>query len=353
MKKKFFKFLLVLVLALIAVISVYFVTLTVACYNPDPIELLSVKNNKDNILQTNKSISIITYNIGYCGLDKNQDSFLEGGKDSRSSSKNQTTKNMSSIQKFLTSQNPDLILLQEVDTKSTRSYNIDECTNLQSYLKEYSSVFAYESKNLWNPLPITKPTGAVYSGNATFSKYQINSTSRYKYPSEETWPIYLFIPSRCFIETRLPVNGGKELVLINTHLSAYDKNGELRKQQLAFLQQYIVSEYKKGNYIIVGGDFNCVIPTTNPKQFKTLESKPSWLINIPSSFKPEGFTWVADKTIPSVRSIDKAYRKNVNYTANIDGFLVSANIKVVSVNGFDLGFENSDHNPVRGTFILK
>lgn len=353
MSKKLFRILSVLILVLAASAVVYFVTLTVACYNPDPIEILPIKNNKAGTLHTKRPISVLTFNIGYCGLDNNQDSFVEGGKDSRSSSKSQTLKNMSSIEKFLMQQKSDLILMQEVDKKSIRSNNIDEYTNFQNYLKDYVSAFTYDSKNLWIPLPITKPTGSVYSGIATFSRYEMNDASRYKYPGEENWPAYLFIPSRCFLETRLPVNGGKELVLLNTHLSAYDKNGELRKQQLMYLQQYIVGEYKKGNYVIVGGDFNCVIPTTNPKQFKTLESWPSWLINTPKSFKPEGFRWVADKTVPSVRTIDKAYTRNNNFTANIDGFLVSDNVQVVSVNGYDLNFENSDHNPVKGVFILK
>jgi len=39
----------------------------------------------------------------------------------------------------------------------------------------------------------------------------------------------------------------------------------------------------------------------------------------------------------------------VNYTSVIDSFLVSPNVEVAIVEARDLGFVNSDHNPVRVT----
>jgi hypothetical protein len=36
-----------------------------------------------------------------------------------------------------------------------------------------------------------------------------------------------------------------------------------------------------------------------------------------------------------------------NYVTTIDGFVVSPNVAVESVRGFDLGFEYTDHQPVR------
>jgi exonuclease III len=37
----------------------------------------------------------------------------------------------------------------------------------------------------------------------------------------------------------------------------------------------------------------------------------------------------------------------------IDGFIVSPNVEVLSVQTIDLDFKNSDHNPVKLTFALK
>ena len=53
--------------------------------------------------------------------------------------------------------------------------------------------------------------------------------------------------------TRIPVSNNKELV-INVHLSAYDKGGIYKKASTGL--KVMEEEYKKGSYIIVGGDFN-------------------------------------------------------------------------------------------------
>jgi hypothetical protein len=36
-----------------------------------------------------------------------------------------------------------------------------------------------------------------------------------------------------------------------------------------------------------------------------------------------------------------------NYVTTIDGYIVSPNVEVLEVNGYDLGFEYTDHQPVR------
>ena len=51
--------------------------------------------------------------------------------------------------------------------------------------------------------------------------------------------------------------------------------------------------------------------------------------------------------------MDIKYKENENLLAIIDGFLVSDNIKVNSVNSNNLDFESTDHNPVTINFKLK
>ena len=54
---------------------------------------------------------------------------------------------------------------------------------------------------------------------------------------------------------RTHLTGGGELVLINTHNSAYD-DGSLKKAQMEQLKVVLVEEAAKGNFVIVGGDWN-------------------------------------------------------------------------------------------------
>jgi len=140
---------------------------------------------------------------------------------------------------------------------------------------------------------------------------------------------------------------------VNAHLSAYDKGGVIRKQQLQFLKEYVQKEFEKGNYVVVGGDWNHSMPGTDPSIFKTKQGFPDWLKTIPEDFVPEGFKWAVDKNVPSNRTVDIPFEKDVNFLSVIDGFLVSPNVEVISTKGINLEFENTDHNPVLTELKLK
>ncbi|WP_241674474.1 endonuclease/exonuclease/phosphatase family protein [Paenibacillus luteus] len=94
---------------------------------------------------------------------------------------------------------------------------------------------------------------------------------------KESWPVQQLDLDRAFIANRFPVHNGKELILVNLHLSAFDKEGKIRKQQLDYLSAYLKKETGKGHYIIVGGDWNHALPGTDSQRFKTTQNWPEWL----------------------------------------------------------------------------
>lgn len=338
---------------ILSIVAIYLIFMTITDYKPKDVISLEIENNKDKILQKNKEISAITFNIGYCGLDKDQDFFMDGGKSSRSRSVEQTITNLTMNTEFIKEDSADFVLLQEVDVKSTRSFGVDQYQHITKKLEDYSGTFAINYKVPWVPVPLNKPHGNVKSGIALLSKYNVSKSTRYKFPGEVQWPRKLALLDRCMIASRLPVEGGKELIVLNIHLSAYDKGGMIRKQQLDILKQYIMKEYNGGNYVVVGGDFNHVLPGTDMDYFKNTREWPSWLQNMPEDFKPDDFEFYVDKEISTNRAVDTEYIKGENYVSIIDGFLVSNNIEVTNVNGYDLAFKNSDHQPVRINFKLK
>lgn len=344
----------VLVIAIpVLIFCLYLAYMSVTDYKPQEAIKLDINNKHGAPIKKGVPLSVMTFNIGYCGLDAGQDFFMDGGTMSRSRSRQQTQINLESIADFLSKEKADMILLQEVDIKASRSYKINELNYLTKKLQDYTNTFAINYKVAWVPVPVTHPMGSVYGGIMTFYKYPIESAIRYQFPGGEAWPRQLVELDRCFIENRLPVEGGKELILINSHFSAYDKGGKVRKVQLAYMKNHILAEYKKGNYVIVGGDWNHELPGSDPKLFKWVGTRPDWCVYMPEDFTPEEFTWAVDKSVPTVRNIDKAYQKDVNFVAIIDGMLVSPNVEIQKVIGYDLNFENSDHNPVKGIFVLK
>ena len=68
--------------------------------------------------------------------------------------------------------------------------------------------------------PFNEPHGIVDAGLLTLSKYNVNSATRISYPIDNSFFTKFFDLDRCFSIARLKVSNGKELVLINNHMSA-------------------------------------------------------------------------------------------------------------------------------------
>lgn len=343
-----------ILLAFILLILGYVLFMIATDYRPKPQVPLQVEDNKDCKLESNKDLSLTTFNIGYCGMDKDVDFFMDGGVMSRSISKEKTLENLQQNEKTIANLNSDFVFLQEIDKKATRSYKVNEYNYLKDKLNDkYSFTFAINYKVPWVPIPLTHPHGQVLAGITTLSKYYIDSSIRYDLPGKEFWLRQLGDLDRCMMVDRIPVDTGKDLVLINAHLSAYDKGGKIRREQLGFITNFLKTEYRKGNYVIIGGDWNQQMPGTDAFKFPTTEERPDWLQDIPSDAVPAGFKWAVDANTPSCRTVATPYVKGKNLTAIIDGFLVSDNVDITSVEGSNLDFVNSDHNPVTMRFRLK
>lgn len=343
------------VIVMIPVLSfmLFLAYMSLVDYRPKEKIKVMTTTQPESVLPANRKFSITTFNIGYCGLDNTQDFFMDGGTRSGSASKQQTLTNLYRITDYLKSLDSDFLFIQEVDRKAKRSFYLDELSYMSSQFPKHNVAFGTNYKVAYVPVPLTHPMGSVLSGLALFSRYKADSWIRYQYPGQESWPRQLFELDRCFLETKIPVNNGKILVLINSHLSAFDKGGKIRKLQLQFLKKHIIHEYHSGNYVIVGGDWNHSLPNTDPENFPHQEASPFWLQNLPADFTPAGFKWACDLKTPTVRTDAKAYRDGINYTAIIDGFLVSPNVGIINIHGHQLHFVSSDHNPVTAEFMLQ
>ena len=125
---------------------------------------------------------------------------------------------------------------------------------------------------------------------------------------QRPFPLNIFELKRCLIITRYPVAGSdKEFVFINAHFSAYDSSGLVRRQQLKLIQDIFTQEYKKGNYVLLGADWNQILPQTYGYEGSdvsvngTVTYDPNDLAIAPWGYKR--FKWnIADSSIPSKES---------------------------------------------------
>lgn len=319
--------------------------LTLTEYRPDDIEQLEVTQaaRSDNV-RVGERLDVLTFNTGYCGLGRDQDFFMDGGTMVRPENEQIVHDNMNGILSELARQDADIYLLQEVDFDSYRSYYVNQADTYRHGLSLNMAV-AYNYKCDFVPFP-WPPLGKVESGLVTFTDLNVTQATRESLPVPFTWPMRVANLKRCLLVERVPVEGtDKELVIINLHLEAYD-DGEGKRAQTEQLMQIIAAEYRNGNYVIAGGDFNQTFEGADT--FPILDEstwQPGKLYN---SELPAGFSYVFDASKPTCRLLDKPYdgdREKAQLYV-IDGFIVSDNLKVNLIQTVDLNFQYSDHNPV-------
>lgn len=336
-----------IVLATIIIIAVLFILwLTMTEYNPPDLESVEVQSTAPGkTVALGDEIGIISWNIGYAALGENSDFVLDGGGNAPHADKETVVTNLSEIASTLGAEKDvSLYMLQEVDTDSDRSYSVDERNYLG--LAQDAHALNYSCKFVPFPWP---PFGKVNSGLFTASNYDIQSADRISLPCPFSWPLRTANLKRCLLASYLPIEGSdKKLVIVNLHLEAYD-DGEGKIAQTNKLKSFIQSEYEKGNYVIAGGDFNQYFPGSlnlYPNTHTGLWA-PGMLTD---DSIPKGFSFAYDTSVPSCRLLNQPYdptdTENTQYYL-IDGFIVSPNVQLISVNTMNKGFENTDHNPVK------
>ena len=351
--KKLFKGILILLLIVVVAFSAFLGFLTATEYKPADTETLELRTlSPDAAPVPDEELTILSWNIGYAGLGREQDFFMDGGSHARPGSAEIVNRYLDGIRSSISDQNADLVLLQEVDIDCARTYGIDETTalirNTGVHALNYSCPFVPL------PLPPQTPMGKVHSGLFTTTDYAVSEAERIALPCPFSWPLSTANLKRCLLVSRLPVEGSdRELVLVNLHLEAYD-DGEGKAAQTRQLMDLLQEEYEKGNYVIAGGDFNQAFPGSMelyPNNHPDLWEIPL----LEEDSLPEGFRYVSDLSTPSCRLLNQPYNpadmENTQHYV-IDGFIVSPNITVTAVETLDLGFENSDHNPVLMTVNL-
>jgi endonuclease/exonuclease/phosphatase family metal-dependent hydrolase len=340
--KKILKALAIFIILLIAGFCGLIVYALISDYKPAEKVTLAV-NESPSPLSDTATISLLTWNIGYCGLDRDMDFFYDGGT-KVFTPESRCLKNLEAVEKFIGNNDSiDFIFVQEIDKKSKRSYGLNEYDSLAVRLSAYKSFFATNYDVFFVPVPPASPMGKVLSGLCTFSKGLPSTSVRYSFPGVYGFPKQLFMLDRCFLVNRYPLTGSKELVIINTHNEAFDK-GNIRRAQMEYLKEFILGEFSRGNYVITGGDWNQTPPEFDPAFISNVADTTNMVI--PAGFMPTGWQWVYDNSNPSERSVVAAYEPRVTPTTIFDFFLVSPNVEAVSAKCINLNFENSDHNPV-------
>lgn len=338
--------------AMLIFAAAFIAYLSITEYKPGAVEPLEVSGEGTKTLSTGESIKFISFNIGYGGLGEDADFFMDGGKNVITGDETLVYENLGGITEIIKSAGADFALLQEVDIDSKRTFGINEA----EYLTEGQSAgSAFAPNYLCKYVPYPFPTlGKMNSGLLTLSASEMETAERYALPCPFSWPVRMANLKRCLLVSYHDIEGtDAKLVVVNLHLEAYD-DGEGKIAQTKMLVEIMENEYKKGNYVVAGGDFNQSF--AGALELYPVQGEGYWTPQtLESDSLPEGWSFVYDLSSPTCRSLDRPLDtadENFQYYF-IDGFIISPNVELVSVETLNEGFVYSDHNPVVIEVVLK
>jgi endonuclease/exonuclease/phosphatase family metal-dependent hydrolase len=368
LKNKGLKALLIILVILISIIAGYVLYVVLQYSRIDDNKKLDISNNETatiQYLEEGKEYTALTYNIGFGAYSPSYSFFMDTGvmndgtpvrgKYGRAYNANEVIKNTEGAIEEIKRLNPTFTLLQEVDTNSTRSYDVNQVDLICDAFSEKAYNFAVNFHSSYLMLPLNDTHGIANAGVLTLSDVKMDSAIRKSYPVSDAFPDKYLDLDRCFSVTYIKVDNNKTLSLINSHMSAYDKGGLVRVKQLALLNSYVKEEYEKGNYVIVGGDFNHALGTDVANAFESQMKFPSWVKILDNKDLDNSISIVkADNRfdVSTCRSSDLPWVRGVNFTTVVDGFLISKNIEASALN-IENNYAYSDHQPVLLSFILK
>ena len=302
---------------------------------------------RDTLPKAGRQISVTTWNIGYGAMGAGADFIADGGKHLRALDADEIAQAVQEIGLTAGEFDTQFLLFQELANASVLTQNTPVQSVIEQNLTDYSAVY-------WEDLGVLAPKPYNIShGMGVYAQTDIDVSRAYELPQD---PGYFFLTIKRYyaaIVTEVPIRGtDHKWVLMNVHLSAFGDGADVRRAQVRAVFDFAKTEYAKGNYVVLGGDWNMRI---SDKDFAhtTADKDLFWIYDFPQDLLPEGWRFGVDERTPTVRTLHKPYVAGENYTAIIDGFAYSPNVRLQRIETVDLGFKNSDHHPVTAVFSVR
>lgn len=361
--KRILKVALILAIIIILILAVYVLYVVLTFSRIDDNLELEIGNNQVDQLELDKEYKVTTYNVGFGAYQQDYSFFMDSGvmktgeevtgTYGKGKSEEDVMNNITTSIDIAKSNDSDFYLFQEVDRDSDRAFHINQVELVKNNFDEYANIYGQNFHSAFLALPLTDMHGAADAGIMTLSKYKMDGAVRKQYAIPEGFPAKYMDLDRCFTVTRYNLENGKQFVLINSHLSAYDEGGVTRKKQIEELNEVLKEEYEAGNYVIVGGDYNHDI-AYSVDTFPSEQKKPTWIFALEDKDLTDGYNIVIaenSKEVATCRAAEIPYVKGVNHVDILDGFIISDNISATAEN-IETEYISSDHNPVILTFKL-
>jgi endonuclease/exonuclease/phosphatase family metal-dependent hydrolase len=233
-------------------------------YHPPQRQLaIPVQSGQPLIVKPGQKLKLMTWNVQYMA-GKNYVFFYDlpgsAGPDTRPKPEDMAI-TVKEVGRVVRDENPDILLLQELDDGAKRTDYENQLQRLLAELpKDYCS---YVSAYYWKAgfVPHPKILGAVGMKIAVISKYQIRQAGRHQLPlMPGNILLQQFNFKRAVLEARLPMSNGKEFTVLVTHLDAFAQGTRTMEQQVAQVKTLLAEMEQKQMPFVLGGDFNLLSP---------------------------------------------------------------------------------------------
>ncbi|EIK93613.1 endonuclease/exonuclease/phosphatase [Pseudomonas sp. M47T1] len=167
--------------------------------------------------------------------------------------------NLDEVTRVIRDEQPDLLLFQELDDGAKASDYQDQLSLLRARIVDLypCSVDAFDWKADFIPNPHI--LGSVGRKLATLSRFQIVQAERQQLPQPEGhWLTAPFRPHRALLTSYLPIQGGGQLAVLNTHLDDYVPGEDTQVRQMQAILKRVDRMESHGTPWLLGGDFNAL-----------------------------------------------------------------------------------------------
>ena len=307
-------------------------------YHPADVEAMAVNCPASTpVLRAEQNLKVMTWNVQFMA-GKNYTFWFDvpnnDGPDERPSPADIST-TFSEVARVIKAENPDVILLDEVDNGAARTDYEDQLARLKSLLPpEYAcSTSAYYWKAIYLPHPrIHAKVGLTL---VVLSKYRIDTAERHQLAlAPRDWISTQFNSKRAMLAAYLPVQQGGQFAAIATHLDAFAQGSNTMEQEVGQVDSLLSSLGASQTPFMIGGDFNLLPP--DPAAYQRLPVAHQAYYNPQSEIKPLFERYLALPALPELTGAD--YAKWYTYLPNdpaipyadstLDYFFLSKNLTV-------------------------
>ena len=170
-------------------------------------------------------------------------------------SENEVLDNLQPIIDFIKIEDPDILLLQEVDVSSKRTGYLDQVQWILDHSDFNYGVYASMWKADFIP---SDGLGKVDAGNAILSKWPMKDAERIKLPlrSDQDALEQYFYLRRNILKSKIKINNENELYAICTHTTAFATDDTKQKHIDKFHE--VLMSFADDEIFLAGGDLNAL-----------------------------------------------------------------------------------------------